>query len=62
MKGGGDLGDPEALDRFINRFKQFREGEGRTGPFEIHAISLDADRPDGITRLARRDPAPALPT
>ena len=31
MHGGGDLGDPEALDRFINRLKQIREEEGRTG-------------------------------
>jgi hypothetical protein len=62
MSGGGDLGDPEALDRFINRLKQFREDEGRTGPFGIHAMSLDADKPDGIKRLARRGPAPALPT
>ncbi len=54
MHGGGDLGDPEALDRFINRLKQIREEEGRTGPFEIHAMSLDAYKPDGIKRLEDR--------
>ncbi len=54
MHGGGDLGDPEALDRFINRLKQLREEEGRTGPFEIHAMSLDAYKPDGIKRLEDR--------
>ncbi len=54
MHGGGDLGDPEVLDRFINRLKQLREEEGRTGPFEIHAMSLDAYKPDGIKRLEDR--------
>ncbi|WP_029117637.1 LLM class flavin-dependent oxidoreductase [Mycobacterium sp. URHB0044] len=51
MHGGGDLGDPEALDQLINRLKKFREEEGRTGPFEIHVMSLDAYTPDGIKRL-----------
>ncbi|MDT5365409.1 MAG: hypothetical protein QOC69_7171 [Mycobacterium sp.] len=51
MHGGGDLGDPEALDRLINRLKKFREEEGRTGPVEIHVMSLDAYTPDGIKRL-----------
>lgn len=54
MHGGGDLGDPAALDRFINRLKQIREEEGRTGPFEIHAMSLDAYKPDGIKLLEDR--------
>ena len=54
MHGGGDLGDPASLDRFINRLKQIREEEGRTGPFEIHAMSLDAYKPDGIKRLEER--------
>ena len=54
MHGGGDLGDPEALDRFISRLKQLREEEGQTGPFEIHAMSLDAYKPDGIKRLEDR--------
>ena len=51
MHGGGDLGDSEWSDRFINRLKKLREEEGRTGPFEIHAMSLDAYKPDGIRRL-----------
>jgi alkanesulfonate monooxygenase SsuD/methylene tetrahydromethanopterin reductase-like flavin-dependent oxidoreductase (luciferase family) len=51
MHGGGDLGDPEALDQLIDRLKKFREEEGRTGPFEIHVMSLDAYTPDGIKRL-----------
>ncbi|MCW2588270.1 MAG: rutA 4 [Mycobacterium sp.] len=51
MHGGGDLGDPEALDRLIDRLKKFREEEDRTGPFEIHVMSLDAYTPDGIKRL-----------
>jgi alkanesulfonate monooxygenase SsuD/methylene tetrahydromethanopterin reductase-like flavin-dependent oxidoreductase (luciferase family) len=48
MHGGGD---PEELDRFINRLKQIRDEEGRTGPFEIHVISVDAFTLDGIKRL-----------
>jgi alkanesulfonate monooxygenase SsuD/methylene tetrahydromethanopterin reductase-like flavin-dependent oxidoreductase (luciferase family) len=51
MHGGGDLGDPEALDRLIDRLKKFREEESRTGPFQIHVMSLDAYTPDGIKRL-----------
>jgi alkanesulfonate monooxygenase SsuD/methylene tetrahydromethanopterin reductase-like flavin-dependent oxidoreductase (luciferase family) len=54
MHGGGDLGDADALDRFINRLNQIRNEEGRTGPFEIHAMSLDAYKPDGIKRLEDR--------
>ena len=48
MHGGGA---PEELDRLIKRLKQIREEEGRTGPFEIHVISLDAFTLDGIKRL-----------
>jgi alkanesulfonate monooxygenase SsuD/methylene tetrahydromethanopterin reductase-like flavin-dependent oxidoreductase (luciferase family) len=54
MHGGGDLGDPEALDRYIKRLNELRAEEGRTGPFEIHAQSLDAYKPDGIRRLEDR--------
>ncbi|MGZ5393024.1 MAG: LLM class flavin-dependent oxidoreductase [Mycobacterium sp.] len=54
MHGGGDLGDPDALDRYIKRLNELREEEGRTGPFEIHAQSLDAYKPDGIKRLEDR--------
>ena len=50
--GGGDLDDPSALDRLLERLKRFREEEGRTGDdFEIHVMSLDAYTPDGIKRL-----------
>jgi alkanesulfonate monooxygenase SsuD/methylene tetrahydromethanopterin reductase-like flavin-dependent oxidoreductase (luciferase family) len=51
MHGGGDLGDPEALDQLIDRLNKFREEEGRTGPFQIHVMSLDAYTSDGIKRL-----------
>lgn len=48
MHGGGD---PADLDRLIKRLNQIREEEGRTGPFEIHVISVDAFTLDGIKRL-----------
>ena len=48
MHGGGD---PAELDRLIARLKQIRDEEGRTGPFEIHVISLDGFTLDGIKRL-----------
>jgi alkanesulfonate monooxygenase SsuD/methylene tetrahydromethanopterin reductase-like flavin-dependent oxidoreductase (luciferase family) len=48
MHGGGDA---EELDRLIARLQQLREAEARTGPFEIHVISLDAYTVDGIKRL-----------
>jgi hypothetical protein len=48
MHGGGD---PEELDRLLAKLKQFREEEGKTGPFEIHVISVDAYTADGIKRL-----------
>jgi len=54
MHGGGDLGDPAALDRYIKRLNELRAEYGRTGPFEIHAMSLDAYKPDGIKRLEDR--------
>ena len=54
MHGGGDLGDPEALDRYIKQLNELRDEEGRTGPFEIHAQSLDAYKADGIKRLEDR--------
>jgi alkanesulfonate monooxygenase SsuD/methylene tetrahydromethanopterin reductase-like flavin-dependent oxidoreductase (luciferase family) len=49
MHGGGT--DPEELDRLIARVKKYREDEGKTGPFEIHVISMDAYTVDGIKRL-----------
>ncbi|HEX2286621.1 MAG TPA: LLM class flavin-dependent oxidoreductase [Mycobacterium sp.] len=48
MHGGGD---PEELDRLLKRLNQFRDEQGRTGPFEIHVISMDAFTLDGIKRL-----------
>jgi alkanesulfonate monooxygenase SsuD/methylene tetrahydromethanopterin reductase-like flavin-dependent oxidoreductase (luciferase family) len=48
MHGGGD---PDELDRLIKRLNQIRDEQGRTGPFEIHVISLDAFTLDGIKRL-----------
>ncbi|KUI20288.1 LLM class F420-dependent oxidoreductase [Mycobacterium sp. GA-1285] len=51
MHGGGDA---EELDRLLKQLKQFREEEGRTGPFEVHVISADAYTPDGIKRLEDR--------
>ncbi len=48
MHGGGD---PEELDRLIARLQQFRAEQGRSGPFEIHVISVDAFTVDGIKRL-----------
>lgn len=48
MHGGGD---PAELDRLIARVKQFREEEDKTGPFQIHAISLDGFTVDGVKRL-----------
>lgn len=49
MHGGGT--DSEELDRLIARVKKYREEEGRTGPFEIHVISMDAYTVEGIKRL-----------
>src|ERR1700741_2373097 len=49
MHGGGS--NPEELDRLIAKVKKYREEEGKTGPFEIHVISMDAYTVDGIKRL-----------
>jgi alkanesulfonate monooxygenase SsuD/methylene tetrahydromethanopterin reductase-like flavin-dependent oxidoreductase (luciferase family) len=48
MHGGGE---PAELDRLIKRLNEIRKEEGRTGPFEIHVISVDAYTLDGIKRL-----------
>ena len=48
MHGGGD---PDELDRLIERLNGFRAEQSRTGPFEIHVISVDAFTLDGIKRL-----------
>ncbi|KZS62370.1 LLM class flavin-dependent oxidoreductase [Mycobacterium ostraviense] len=49
MHGGGT--SAAELDRLIARVKQFRDEQGKTGPFEIHVISMDAYTVDGIKRL-----------
>jgi probable F420-dependent oxidoreductase len=49
MHGGGN--SPEELDALIAKVKRYREEEGKTGPFEIHVISMDAYTVDGIKRL-----------
>jgi alkanesulfonate monooxygenase SsuD/methylene tetrahydromethanopterin reductase-like flavin-dependent oxidoreductase (luciferase family) len=49
MHGGGS--SPEELDDLIAKVKRYREEEGKTGPFEIHVISMDAYTVDGIKRL-----------
>jgi alkanesulfonate monooxygenase SsuD/methylene tetrahydromethanopterin reductase-like flavin-dependent oxidoreductase (luciferase family) len=49
MHGGGN--SPEELDRLIARLNEFRDEEGKTGPFQIHVISMDAYTVDGIKRL-----------
>ena len=48
MHGGGD---PEELDRLLAKLKRFREEEGKTGPFEVHVISVDGFTVDGVKRL-----------
>ncbi|MEZ0363875.1 TIGR03619 family F420-dependent LLM class oxidoreductase [Mycobacterium sp. pUA109] len=48
MHGGGDA---DELDRLIARLGQLRREEGRSGPFEIHVISLDGFTVDGVKRL-----------
>lgn len=48
MHGGGDA---DELDRLIGRLQQIRAEEGRTGPFEIHVISIDGFTRDGVKRL-----------
>ncbi|MCH9759622.1 MAG: LLM class flavin-dependent oxidoreductase [Actinomycetia bacterium] len=48
MHGGGE---PEELDALLSKLNQFREEQGRRGPYQIHVISIDAYTPDGIKRL-----------
>lgn len=49
MHGGGT--SAEELDPLIARVKRFRDEQGKTGPFEIHVISMDAYTTDGVKRL-----------
>ena len=45
-------GKPEDLPGLLARLAELRAREGTAGrPFEIHVISMDAYRPDGIRRL-----------
>ena len=48
MHGGGD---PAELDGLIAKLKHYREEAGKTGPFEIHVISVDGFTVDGVKRL-----------
>jgi probable F420-dependent oxidoreductase len=49
MHGGGD---PADLPGLLDKLARFRREEGTEGrPFEIHVISADAYRPDGVRRL-----------
>lgn len=45
-------GDPEDLDRLLDKLRKFRAEAGTANrPFEIHVISTDAYTVDGIKRL-----------
>ncbi len=43
--------DADELDRLLVRLNEIRDEEGKTGPFEIHVISLDGFTLDGVKRL-----------
>jgi probable F420-dependent oxidoreductase len=58
LHGGGD---PAELTRLLARLGEFRRREGTAGrPFEMHAISMDAYRPDGVRRLEERGVTDAI--
>lgn len=45
-------GDPEELDRMLDRLQKIRSAEGKAdAPFEIHVASAEAYTVDGIKRL-----------
>jgi alkanesulfonate monooxygenase SsuD/methylene tetrahydromethanopterin reductase-like flavin-dependent oxidoreductase (luciferase family) len=48
MHGGGP---PEELDELLPILRRYRESEGGGGDFQVHVISMDAYKPDGIRRL-----------
>jgi alkanesulfonate monooxygenase SsuD/methylene tetrahydromethanopterin reductase-like flavin-dependent oxidoreductase (luciferase family) len=49
LHGGGD---PADLPGLLARLGEYRRAEGTAGrPFEVHVISLDAYRVDGVLRL-----------
>jgi probable F420-dependent oxidoreductase len=58
LHGGGD---PAELTRLLARLGEFRRREGTSGrPFEVHAISMDAYRPDGVRRLEEQGVTDAI--
>ena len=58
LHGGGD---PAELTRLLARLGEFRQREGTAGrPFEVHAISMDAYRPDGVRRLEEKGVTDAI--
>lgn len=48
MHGGGDGAE---LSQLIAKLATYRNDAGRSGPFEIHVISLDGFTVDGVKRL-----------
>ena len=49
MHGGGPA---EELDDLLAKLQEYRRAEGRTGDdYQVHVISMDAYKPDGIRRL-----------
>ncbi len=49
MHGGGSA---EELDDLLAKLQEYRRAEGRTGDdYQVHVISMDAYKPDGIRRL-----------
>jgi probable F420-dependent oxidoreductase len=58
LHGGGD---PAELTRLLARLGEFRQREGTADrPFEVHAISVDAYRPDGVRRLEEQGVTDAI--
>jgi probable F420-dependent oxidoreductase len=58
LHGGGD---PADLPRLLARLGEFRRREGTVGrPFEVHAISMDAYRPDGVRWLQEQGVTDAI--
>lgn len=58
LRGDGWMhagGDPEELDRLLDRLADIRKAEGVADePFELHVISFDAYDVDGVRRLEDR--------
>ena len=58
LHGGGDAAE---LPRLLARLGEFRRREGTGGrPFEVHVISMDAYRPDGVRRLEEQGVTDAI--